>query len=81
MYCKNCKQECEGIWVDFGTGPGEFWGAPYNDVQMSFVSDCCEDDIISESGRPVEDNHEDDHGYEGWLYEQMKDKQGEMKNG
>ncbi len=81
MFCKNCNEECEGIWVDFGSGKGEFWGAPYNDVQEAYVSDCCEDDIISESGRPAKgEYHEDDHGYGDWLYEQWKDKQGDMRN-
>ena len=43
--CSACGDPCIGEWVDFGVGPGEFWGRPYNDVDMQYVSDCCEAEI------------------------------------
>lgn len=40
--CPGCDQECMGVWSDFGIGPYEYWGAPGVDVQMAYVSSCCE---------------------------------------
>ena len=46
MNCSSCGEEAEGKHVDFGIGRGEFWGAPFNDVQVQFVSACCEADLM-----------------------------------
>ena len=48
MYCGECKEECEGEWVDFGIGGYEYWGFRGNDVQWAFVSKCCEGDVYQD---------------------------------
>ena len=40
--CSDCKSPAEGKWEDFGIGPYEYWGDCGTDVQMCFVSECCE---------------------------------------
>ena len=42
MICTACGEECRGVTVEFGIGFGEYWGAPFYDVQLADVSDCCE---------------------------------------
>ena len=42
MKCPSCGEECRGIWVDFGIGAYEYWGATGVDSRLVFVSDCCE---------------------------------------
>jgi hypothetical protein len=52
--CKDCQHECEGELIDVGIGPYEFWGAKGCDSRMSFVSECCEADVVDENGNPVD---------------------------
>lgn len=40
--CEFCENPCNGIWVDYGIGEYEFWGSKGSDVDVLFVSDCCE---------------------------------------
>lgn len=40
--CPACGEECTGAWLDFGIGAYEYWGAHGVDVQMAYVSPCCE---------------------------------------
>jgi hypothetical protein len=42
LTCPGCGEECTGTWVDFGIGGYEYWGATGVDVQMAYVSTCCE---------------------------------------
>jgi len=42
MICPECGQECIGVWVDFGIGAYEYWGATGFDSQKEFVTQCCE---------------------------------------
>jgi hypothetical protein len=50
--------------VDFGIGSYEFWGAPGNDVQWCYVSECCEADMVDENGVTIEPPEEDYDPYE-----------------
>jgi hypothetical protein len=56
--CDECGKEAEGKWADFGYGPGEFWGRPYNDVNWQWVSTCCEADILDPRGFRVDKEEE-----------------------
>lgn len=42
LTCPRCGEECQGSWEDFGRGRYEYWGAPGVDIQMEYVSTCCE---------------------------------------
>ena len=46
MFCSNCKKPCKGTNVDFGYGVTEFWGSVSNDVNIQYVSQCCEDEMF-----------------------------------
>lgn len=54
MICSECKREATGIDVDFGIGPVEFWGAKSVDTDLRYVSECCEADLLDESGCVIE---------------------------
>lgn len=60
-YCGECKQECEGEWLDFGIGSYEFWGATGVDIQMGYVSKCCGGDVFQDKECTIP--YEDDEGY------------------
>lgn len=45
-YCSECKNACDGKWIDVGIGSYEFWGQRCNDTQWVEVSNCCEGDIV-----------------------------------
>ena len=38
--CNALDPQCD--WIDFGIGPYEHWGAPGCDVQLVYVTTCCE---------------------------------------
>lgn len=40
--CPDCERPCQAIECDSGIGPGEFWGAKFNDTHPYIGSDCCE---------------------------------------
>jgi hypothetical protein len=63
MKCEDCGRPTNGQWVDFGVGPGEFWGRPFCDVNWQWVSECCEGDILDENGNlidPPEEGEDED---------------------
>jgi hypothetical protein len=62
--CSECNEHCDGQLVDFGIGPGEAWGRPFNDVNEQWVSQCCEAPILDGAGFPVEmpERGEDEDG-------------------
>lgn len=79
-YCKECKCECEGEWVDFGIGSYEYWGARGNDVQWHYVSKCCEGDVCEDEECKVSYDPPSMYGDEGDDYpdeDDMRDKQEE----
>jgi hypothetical protein len=39
--CGALMEEDDLIYVDFGIGKFEYWGATYNDVRMELASPCC----------------------------------------
>lgn len=74
MICTDCGKECEGQWVDFGIGNYEFWGMNGIDVQMGYVSSCCEADMVDSSGNKVEPpDEEGDRG--DWEYDRQREKE------
>lgn len=83
-YCGECKKECSVHAEDFGIGPGEFWGASFNDVKMELVSDCCDGEVyVDEELTEFADYWEwsrDEEDYRAdWLYERMRDEEGERR--
>ena len=62
--CKSCGEECVAETRDFGIGVYECWGARGNDVQLSEVSPCCEDDVVDreEYEMDKDDDVEPDQG-------------------
>lgn len=46
--CEECLCHCNGVWVDFGIGSYEFWGARGFDTRWEYVSDCCEADLFTD---------------------------------
>ena len=46
MICEACNRECHEIQVDFGIGAYEYWGACGVDIQLAWLSDCCEADLL-----------------------------------
>ena len=40
--CAGCKENSTPILMDFGIGPGEFWGRRFVDTDEQLVSNCCE---------------------------------------
>jgi hypothetical protein len=58
--CPECGLPCAGKIIDDGIGPGEFWGKPFFDSQMVYVSACCEVEIDSDR----DDWEEEDVYYE-----------------
>lgn len=66
--CPECGKPCDAIECDDGIGPGEAWGAKFNDTHPYMGSDCCE--------APLEDvEFPDDGDRADYEYEQMKDRQ------
>lgn len=62
-YCGACKEPCEGQFLDFGIGPYEFWGAKSCDIDIHWVSECCEADIYEDKECTVlADEPEQDEG-------------------
>lgn len=59
-WCKECKQECDVIDVDFGIGAYEYWGAKGVHVDIQAVSDCCEGDWTEDE--PEDEEGEDENG-------------------
>ena len=59
MICPGCdRKDPDMVWVDFGIGPYEYWGAPGTDIQWCYVTKCCEasvEDLIES-----DDNQEED---------------------
>lgn len=61
--CPDCKQACNAKMCDSGIGPGEAWGAPFNDSQPYIGSDCCDaelEDAVDEFGEEDRGDHEYD---------------------
>jgi len=56
MFCGHCEKACKGTSVDFGYGVTEFWGSVSNDVNIQYVSKCCEHEMFydKELTDPVE---------------------------
>lgn len=75
-FCSGCHEECSGKWEDIGIGVYEFWGQKGSDVQMTYMSTCCEAEVIK-NGRfyegPTDEDLEADRG--DMLYDQWKDDQ------
>ena len=61
MVCPGCDVINPDMeWVDFGIGPGEYWGAPFCDVQECYVTRCCEADPVEFRPEPNDDEIQED---------------------
>ena len=49
MYCATCGRECEPTTIDVGVGIYEYAGVRGFHSDERTVSDCCEDDLWTES--------------------------------
>lgn len=54
MYCGECGKPCHQDLVDFGIGPGEYWGTPFVDRNEQWVSDCCEATVFDDEELTIE---------------------------
>jgi len=70
--CSNCGSKCDFQVVDFGVGRGEFWGQPYNDIELEWVSSCCEAPVI-ELTEYVKEHAEADVGPDGKFFATVPD--------
>lgn len=61
LICEECGEPCEGSFVDFGIGPGEFWGQKFNDVKMQYVSTCCEATVLLDGQEYIPDDPRNDY--------------------
>jgi len=62
--CSECKREANGHSCDFGIGPVEFWGAKSVDSDVQWVSECCDADLLDESGCNIEPPEPPEREYE-----------------
>ena len=69
--CPECGELCEPIKCDNGIGPGEFWGAKFNDTHPFTGSSCCEAKLEDVSAWYDVDARAD------YEYDRMKDERGE----
>jgi hypothetical protein len=58
MICKACGEDCRVVTIDNGIGFGEYWGAPFYDIQLADVTACCEagwydDELPDEPGENI----------------------------
>jgi hypothetical protein len=47
-FCSECRKPCESVQRDFGYGRTEFWGAVSTHVNLQWVSECCDGDLLEE---------------------------------
>ena len=73
-FCAECREECQGNWVDFGIGSYEFWGQKCHDSRWGYASTCCEAEVIK-NGRLYEGPEPDEGDQADYLHEQEKDRQ------
>jgi len=66
--CPECGEPCEAIKCDSGIGPGEAWGAKFNDSHPYTGSSCCEAELEDCSA------WEDEQDRGDYEYDQMKDR-------
>ena len=55
-YCSACHEECVGVQVDYGIGPYEYWGHKSVDVDLHWVSLCCEEEILDNDPKLYEED-------------------------
>ena len=53
-YCSLCGRQDKGAIINCGIGPGEAWGKPFNDVDMRYLSTCCEAVLFDNRDMQVE---------------------------
>lgn len=77
--CSECGRPADGQWLDLGIGPYEFWGSGGVDVQMAFVSSCCEAPLLeSPGGREIDSNeraNEEAAARGDAAYDEMRDRE------
>lgn len=74
MKCPECGEECEVKECDDGIGPGEAWGAKFNDSRPYMGSDCCEVELDDVDVDP-------DDGRGDYEYDCRKDREAEEAYG
>lgn len=69
MICPNCRNDVEGMWVDTGIGPYEYWGQKCTDSKMTFVCEACDSPIETEQSYEdyLDDCRENTRRYEEEL--------------
>ena len=53
-WCGHCRKECDAHVVDEGIGHYEFWGAKGVDVQLTLISDCCDEPMYDDEECTIE---------------------------
>jgi hypothetical protein len=54
-YCAYCGNYCAAVKVDLGIGLNEFWGSVGNDIDIHWLSPCCEEDLLNSPPEDEED--------------------------
>ena len=55
-WCSCCEQACEGIEVDNGIGPYEFWGQKGTHKQIDIESTCCNAPLLDDNPHPDDED-------------------------
>ena len=75
-WCSECRQPTNLVHIDFGIGPGEYWGRPFIHKDVQPCSECCEAELLLED--PAEADYEkmleqlEDQTYETLIDQQRK---------